>query len=76
MNVDTLLDAKQAGVAGKQETAVSHKCWSGFIIHYNKNSKDSGAHDHLVQLRPGKEAALVQQYPPAAVKPALDHRVA
>lgn len=64
MNVDTLLDAKQAGVAGQQERTMSHKRWSGFIIHYNKTCKDSGAHDHLLQLRPGKEAALVQQYPP------------
>lgn len=61
MNVDTLLDAERAGVAGKQETEVSHKRWSGFISHYNKNCKDSRAHDHMLQLRPGKEAGLVQQ---------------
>lgn len=65
MNVDTLpTDYNKAGVAGKQETEVSRKCWSGFIIHYNKNCKDSRAHDHMLQLRPGKEAGLVQQYLP------------
>lgn len=64
MNVDTLLDAERAGVAGKQEMEVSHKRWRGFISHYNKNCKDSRAHYHMLQLRPGKEAGLVQQYPP------------